>query len=341
MNMHRRTWMAAACTALALMGTSAQAQDYPVKPIRIVVPLPPGGSNDVLARILAQKMSEAFGQPVIVENKPGAAGNISTDYMAKAEGDGYTIAIAPNQTVAVNPVLYPKLPFDVIKDLQGISMLGRVPMVLVVSPKVTATTVAELIAQAKATPDKFSYASAGSGSPQHMAAEVFKSMTGTKLVHIPYKGSAPALIDVLGGTVDVMFCPINSALPHIRSGKLRALGSTGTQRLELLPNLPTVAETVPNYESDIWIGMIAPAKTPATIINKLNAELRRSLALPDVRSKLADQGIYAETSTAADFTKLIATDQKRWAVVIKFAHLVPESAPPPQQLQRPNFQELP
>ena len=324
MNKNRRTWMAAACTVLALMGGYAHAQDYPVKPIRIIVPLPPGGSNDVLARILAQKMSEAFGQPVIVENKPGAAGNISTDYMAKAEGDGYTIAIAPNQTVAVNPVLYPKLPFDVIKDLQGISMLGRVPMVLVVSPKVTATTVAELIVQAKANPDKFSYASAGSGSPQHMAAEVFKSMTGAKLMHIPYKGSAPALVDVLGGTVDVMFCPINSALPHIRSGKLRALGSTGTQRLELVPNLPTVAETVPNYESDIWIGMIAPAKTPPTIINKLNAELRRSLSLPDVKSKLADQGIYAETSTATDFTKLIAIDQKRWATVIKFANIVPE-----------------
>ena len=324
MNKNRRTWMAAACTVLALMGGYAHAQDYPVKPIRIIVPLPPGGSNDVLARILAQKMSEAFGQPVIVENKPGAAGNISTDYMAKAEGDGYTIAIAPNQTVAVNPVLYPKLPFDVIKDLQGISMLGRVPMVLVVSPKVTATTVAELIVQAKANPDKFSYASAGSGSPQHMAAEVFKSMTGAKLMHIPYKGSAPALVDVLGGTVDVMFCPINSALPHIRSGKLRALGSTGTQRLELVPNLPTVAETVPNYESDIWIGMIAPAKTPPAIINKLNAELRRSLSLPDVKSKLADQGIYAETSTATDFTKLIAIDQKRWATVIKFANIVPE-----------------
>jgi tripartite-type tricarboxylate transporter receptor subunit TctC len=324
MNINRCTWIAATCTVLALMGTSAHAQDYPIKPIRIVVPLPPGGANDVLARILAQKMSEAFGQPVIVENKPGAAGNISTDYMAKADGDGYTIAIAPNQTVAVNPVLYPKLPFDVIKDLQGISMLGRVPMVLVVSPKVTATNVAELIAQAKANPDKFSYASAGSGSPQHMAAEVFRFMTGTKLLHIPYKGSAPALVDVLGGTVDVMFCPINSALPHIRSGKLRALGSTGTQRLELVPNLPTVAETVPNYESDIWIGMIAPAKTPAAIINKLNAELKRSLALPDVKSKLADQGIYAETSTAADFTKLIATDQKRWAAVIKFANIVPE-----------------
>jgi tripartite-type tricarboxylate transporter receptor subunit TctC len=324
MSINRRTWAAALCTSFALIGVTAHAQDYPTKPIRVVVPLPPGGSNDVLARILAQKMSESFGQPVIVENKPGAAGNISTDYMARAEGDGYTIAIAPNQTVAVNPVLYPKLPFDVLKDLQGISMLGRVPMVLVVSPKVTATTVAALIAQAKANPEKFSYASAGSGSPQHMAAEVFKSMTGVKLTHIPYRGSAPALVDVLGGTVDVMFCPINSALPHIRSGKLRALGSTGTQRLELLPNLPTIAETVPNYESDIWIGMIAPAKTPPAIINKLNVELRRSLALPDVRDKLAEQGIYAESSTAADFTKLIATDQKRWAAVIKSANIVPE-----------------
>jgi tripartite-type tricarboxylate transporter receptor subunit TctC len=322
----------AGLAALALTGfvgpmaaTLSHAQDYPSKPIRIVVPLPPGGSNDVMARLLGQKMSEAFGQPVIVDNKPGAAGNISTDFMAKSEGDGYTIAIAPNQTVAVNPVLYPKLPFDVLKDLQGISMLGRVPMVLVVSPgKVNATSVTELIALAKANPDKLSYASAGSGSPQHMAAEVFKSMTSTRMAHIPYKGSVPALVDVLGGTVDVMFCPLNSALPHIRSGKLRALATTGTKRIELLPNVPTVAETVPNYESDIWIGMIASAKTPPAIINKLNAELRRSLALPDVRDKLAEQGIYVESSTPAEFTRLIAADQKRWAAVIKAANIVPE-----------------
>lgn len=322
----------AGLAALALTGfvspvavTLSHAQDYPSKPIRIVVPLPPGGSNDVMARLLGQKMSEAFGQPVIVDNKPGAAGNISTDFMAKSEGDGYTIAIAPNQTVAVNPVLYPKLPFDVLKDLQGISMLGRVPMVLVVSPgKVNASSVAELIAFAKANPDKLSYASAGSGSPQHMAAEVFKSMTSTRMAHIPYKGSVPALVDVLGGTVDVMFCPLNSALPHIRSGKLRALATTGTKRLELLPSVPTVAETVPNYESDIWIGMIASAKTPPAIINKLNAELRRSLASPEVRDKLAEQGIYVESSTPAEFTRLIAADQKRWAAVIKSANIVPE-----------------
>ena len=314
--------------ALAILAVLASplvhAQDYPSKPIHMVVPLPPGGSNDVLARLLSQKMSEAFGQPVLVENKPGAAGNIATDFVAKSAPDGYTIAIAPNQTVAVNPVLYPKLPFDVIRDIEGISMLGRVPVVLVVSPKMTVTSVTELIALAKANPDKLSYASAGSGSPQHMAAEVFKSMTGTRLTQIPYKGSAPALIDVLSGVVDVMFCPINSALPHIRSGRLRALGTTGTARLALLPDVPTIAETIPNYESDIWIGMVAPANTPPAVINKLNAELRRSLALPEVQSKLAEQGIYAESSSAADFTKLIATDQKRWAAVIKAANIQPE-----------------
>jgi tripartite-type tricarboxylate transporter receptor subunit TctC len=327
MFLSRRRGLTILCTSVAavfLCAAPAAAQDFPVKPIRIVVPLPPGGSNDVLARLLGQKMSESFGQPVVVENKPGAAGNIATDYMAKADGDGYTIAIAPNQTVAVNPVLYPKLPFDVNRDLQGISMLGRVPMVLVVSSKVTASSVSELITQLKADPGKFSYASAGAGSPQHMAAEVFKSMTDTRIAHIPYKGSAPALVDVVGGSVEVMFCPINSALPHIRSGKLKALGTTGTKRLDLLPNVPTIAETVPNYESDIWIGMVAPAKTPPAIINKLNTELRRTLALPEVRDKLAEQGIYAETSSAADFTKLIASDQKRWAAVIKAANIVPE-----------------
>ena len=309
---------------LVLCAQVALAQDFPSKPIRIIVPLPPGGSNDVLARLLAQKMSESFGQPVVVENKPGAAGNIATEYIAKSPADGYTLGIAPNQTVAVNPVLYPKLPYDAIKDLEGISMLGRVPMVLVVSSKVTAKSVAELITQVKAAPDKFTYASAGSGSPQHMAAEVFKSMTGTRLTQIPYKGSAPALIDVLGGSVDVMFCPINSALAHIRSGKLRALGTTGPTRLALLNGVPTIAETVPGFESDIWIGMVTPAKTPAAVIAKINTELRRVLALPDVKEKLADQGIDAESSTADYFTKLIASDQKRWASVIKAADIKPE-----------------
>jgi tripartite-type tricarboxylate transporter receptor subunit TctC len=324
MNIHRRLWAVTACSFIAFAGPLAQAQDYPSKPIHIIVPLPPGGSNDVLARLLGSKLSETFGQPVVVDNRPGAAGNIATDYLAKSPADGYTIGIAPNQTVAVNPVLYPKLPFDVVKDLEGVTMLGRVPMVLVVSPRIAARSVAELIAQARAAPDKLTYASAGSGSPQHMAAEVFKSMTGTRLTQIPYKGSAPALVDVLGGTVDVMFCPLNSALPHIRSGKLRALGTTGTQPVALLNGVPTIAETVPGYESDIWIGMVAPAKTPPAVVAKLNAELRRALALPDVKEKLAEQGIFAESSSAADFTRLIASDQKRWAAVIKAADIKPE-----------------
>jgi tripartite-type tricarboxylate transporter receptor subunit TctC len=323
--LQRRLAAVAAATLIVFSPALVHAQDdYPNKPIRIIVPLPPGGSNDVLARTLGAKMSETFGQPVIVENRPGASGNIGTDYLAKSAPDGYTLGIAPNQTVAVNPVLYRKLPFNVVKDLQGVSMLGSLPMVLVVSSRVSARSVAELIAQAKAAPDKLTYASAGAGSPQHMAAEVFKSMTGTKLMQVPYKGSAPALVDVLSGTVDVMFCPINSALPHIRSGKLRALGTTGTERLPLLDGVPTIAETVPGYESDIWIGMVAPARTPPSVVAKLNAELRRALALPDVKSKLAEQGIVPKSSSADDFTRLIVSDQKRWAGVIHAAGIQPE-----------------
>jgi tripartite-type tricarboxylate transporter receptor subunit TctC len=310
--------------ASALAPVIAQAQAFPDKPIHIIVPLPPGGSNDVLARIVGQEMSKTFGQPVIVENKPGAAGNIATDYIAKSAPDGYTIAIAPNQTVAVNPVLYPKLPFDASRDLTGVTMMGRVPLVLVVPPQVKANSVADVIAMAKASPDKLTFATAGSGSPQHMSAEIFKSMTGVRMTQVPYRGSVPALVDVLAGTVDMMFCPINSALPYIRSGKLRALGITGEKRLPLLPDVPTIAETLPGYESDIWIGMIAPAKTPAPVIAKLNAELRRALALPEVKDKLAEQGIFTETSTPEAFTATMAADQKRWAEVIKNANIRPE-----------------
>ncbi|NYE25052.1 tripartite tricarboxylate transporter substrate binding protein [Pigmentiphaga litoralis] len=314
----------AGALALAPLIAQAQAQAFPDKPIHIIVPLPPGGSNDVLARIVGQEMSKTFGQPVIVENKPGAAGNIATDYIAKSAPDGYTIAIAPNQTVAVNPVLYPKLPFDASRDLTGVTMMGRVPLVLVVPPQVKANSVADVIAMAKASPDKLTFATAGSGSPQHMSAEIFKSMTGVRMTQVPYRGSVPALVDVLAGTVDMMFCPINSALPYIRSGKLRALGITGEKRLPLLPDVPTIAETLPGYESDIWIGMIAPAKTPAPVIAKLNTELRRALALPEVKDKLAEQGIFTETSTPEAFTATMAADQKRWAEVIKNANIRPE-----------------
>lgn len=318
---------AVALATLAVTGASvpmAWAQDYPNKPLRIVVPFPPGGSNDVLGRVLGQKISEAMGQPVLVDNKAGAAGNIGTDFVAKAPADGYTMLVASNTGLAINPVLYPKLPFDAIKDFEPITLLGGLPIMLVVNANVKASSVTELIALAKKDPNKITYASAGAGTPQHMSAELFKSMTGTKITQVPYKGSGPALIDVIAGTVDIMFCPINSALPHIRSGKLRALGVATAKRVTLLPEVPTVAETVPGYVSDIWIGMVAPAKTPAPVIAKLNTELRKALSLPDVKDKLAEQGIEATSSTPAEFANLIAADQKRWAVVIKGAGIQPD-----------------
>ena len=318
---------AVALPALAVTGAwvpMAWAQDYPNKPLRIVVPFPPGGSNDVLGRVLGQKISEAMGQPVLVDNKAGAAGNIGTDFVAKAPADGYTLLVASNTGLAINPVLYPKLPFDAIKDFEPITLLGGLPIVLVVNANVKASSVTELIALAKKDPNKITYASAGAGTPQHMSAELFKSMTGTKITQVPYKGSGPALIDVIAGTVDIMFCPINSALPHIRSGKLRALGVATAKRVALLPEVATVAETVPGYISDIWVGIVAPAKTPAPVIAKLNTELRKALSLPDVKDKLAEQGIEATSSTPAEFANLIAADQKRWAVVIKGAGIQPD-----------------
>lgn len=318
---------AVAFPALAVTGAwvpMAWAQDYPNKPLRIVVPFPPGGSNDVLGRVLGQKISEAMGQPVLVDNKAGAAGNIGTDFVAKAPADGYTLLVASNTGLAINPVLYPKLPFDAIKDFEPITLLGGLPIVLVVNANVKASSVTELIALAKKDPNKITYASAGAGTPQHMSAELFKSMTGTKITQVPYKGSGPALINVIAGIVDIMFCPINSALPHIRSGKLRALGVATAKRVTLMPEVATVAETVPGYISDIWIGIVAPAKTPAPVIAKLNTELRKALSLPDVKDKLAEQGIEATSSTPAEFANLIAADQKRWAVVIKGAAIQPD-----------------
>lgn len=203
-------------------------------------------------------------------------------------------------------------------------MLGRLSLVLVVNANLKLQSVSELIALAKNEPGKLTYASAGAGSPQHMSAELFKSMTGTRITQVPYRGSGPALVDVLGGTVDAMFCPINSALPHIRSGKLRALGVTSARRIALLPEAPAISEAVPGYVSDIWIGMVVPAKTPASVVTRLNTELRRALAMPDVKEKLAEQGIEAAPSTSAELSALIAADQKRWAAVIKSAGIQPD-----------------
>lgn len=321
----RRTFLGAGAALVAGL-TPAFAQDvFPSRPVRLVVPYTPGGSNDVIARLLGQHLSVSWSQPVIVDNKAGAAGNIGSDFVAKAPADGYTLLITNNNTMSINPVLFPKLPFDAEKDFEQVTLLGTVPVLLVVNPNLKVTTVKELIALAKSQPGRLSYASSGVGSPQHMAAELFKSMTATHILNIPYKGAASAVTDLLGGQVDMQFGAINSLLPHVRSGRLRAIGVAGARRADLLPDVPTIAEAgVPGFETDIWLGLAAPAKTPRPVIEKINREVRRILALPDVRDKLAEQGIYAQTSSPADMAALAAVDRKRWDHVIKNAGLKPE-----------------
>lgn len=318
---NRRVLGSWALAGLLCLTTAVHAQSYPNKAVRLIDNYPPGGSTDVVARVLAQEMSSTFGQPFVVENRPGAAGNIGTDYVAKAKPDGYVLGIAPNTTVSVNPVLYSKLPFDVRKDLTGVGMLARVPMVLVVSEHSKLANIDDVVAAGRAG-GTLTYASAGSGTPHHLAAEIFQSLTNTRLTHVPYKGSAPALVDLLSGQVNIMFNPINSALPFIQSGKLKALGVTSAKRLASLPNVPTVAEKIPNFSiGDIWIGLVVPAQTPRAVIEQLNAETKRIIALPRVRESLARQGIEAESSSVEDFNRLMDAERGHWADVIKRANI--------------------
>ncbi len=308
------------------MTAPARAADaYPQQPLHIVDAYPPGGSTDVLARIVGQELAASLGQPVVVENRPGAAGNIGTSYVARAKKDGYTLGIAPNQTVAVNPVLYSKLSFDAGRDLTGVSLLARLPMVLVVKSESKIGSIEGLITAATNEPEKITFASAGAGSPQHMSAAVFQALTRTHLTHVPYKGTTPALTDVLSGTVDFMFCPLNSALPYIQNGRLKALGVTSVNRIDSLPNVPAIIEKVPTFESDIWVGMVVPTGTPAAIVTKLNGEIRRILAFPSVKQSLKHQGITAEASTVEEFNALIKNERERWAKIIVESNITIDS----------------
>jgi tripartite-type tricarboxylate transporter receptor subunit TctC len=296
------------------------AQPYPSKPIRLIVPFTPGGSNDVVARVVGQKLSEAWKQPVVVENKPGAGGNIGAEAAARSAPDGYTFLIAANNVLAINPSLYDKVPFDPLKDFAPVTLLGTLPILLVVNPAVPPKSVQELIAFGKSSSDGLTYASGGSGTPQHLSAELFKSMTGVKMVHIPYKGNAPAMTDVLSGQVQMLLSPVNSVLPHVKTGRLRALGVASTSRLPYLPEVPTIAEAgVPGYRSDIWLALVAPAGTPKDIIEKMQREVASVLAQADVKEKLAAQGIEPATSSPEEVTELIKDDLARWAKVIKEA----------------------
>jgi tripartite-type tricarboxylate transporter receptor subunit TctC len=297
----------------------AAAQIYPAKPVRMVVPLVPGGSVDTMARVLAQKMSESMGQQVFVDNRGGAGGNIGTEHVVRAPPDGYTI-MTVSMTLVVNQYLYPKLPFDVVRDLAPISLIGAVPLMLTVHPSVPAKSVQEMIALAKKHPGKLNYASSGKGTNSHLSMELFKALTGTDIVAVPYRGGGPGQIALLAGEVDVGFNNPVNVMPHIKSGKVRALAISSTKRSSIAPDLPTIAEAgVPGYTFTTWYGVLAPAATPAPLINALNGHIVKAMQSPDIAARFAHEGAELIASSPAQFAVHIKAESARWGKVVKEA----------------------
>jgi tripartite-type tricarboxylate transporter receptor subunit TctC len=310
--------------AVASLGIGAQAaeQAYPSRPIRIIVPQSAGASTDLVARLMAQKMAEGFGHPVIVDNRPGAGSILGTDLVAKATPDGYTLLVVAS-SITLNPSMHKKLPFDPVRDLAPITQLSAFPNMLTVHPSVPVTTVKELIALAKAKPGQINYGSSGSGTGTHLSAELFKYMTGVDMVHIPYKGGGPAVTALLAGQVQLNFATIPSVLPHVRNGRLRAIAVTTAKRSPAAPEVPTIAESgVPGYDHGPWNGMLAPAKTPATIIAKLNQEAARVLQTPEMKAVLAKDGSEPVGNKPEEFGAIIKNETAKWAKVIKAAGIV-------------------
>jgi tripartite-type tricarboxylate transporter receptor subunit TctC len=305
-----------------IAASSAWAQSYPGKPIRFVSPYVPGGTTDILARLLGAKMHETWGQPVVVENRAGAGGNIGADVVAKAAPDGYTLLMGALGPLAANVSLFSKLPYDPARDLAPVALIASVPLVLVVHPSLPVKNTREFIALVKARPGQFNYASAGPGSPQHMTAELLKFTVKLDMTHVPYKGSGAALTDLMGGQIPFAFESMIAAIPYVKSGRLRALAVTSAKRSPTLPEVPTVSESgVPGFESIAWYGVVAPAGTPADIIAKLNAEMKRIVALPDIRPKLADMGTENVTGTPEQFGQLIRSEILKWGRVAKLANI--------------------
>lgn len=312
--MHMRVVVLA---ALFCVSGGAAAQAWPAKPIRYIVPFPPAGATDILARIVADKITGPLGQPVVVENRPGAAGNVGTEMVVKAPADGYTILQA---TVAqsISETLYAKLSFSFERDLAPVALIALVPNVMIVHPDVPAKTVQEFIALAKSRPGKINFASSGSGTSIHMSAEMFKMMTGVDIVHIPYKGSGPALADLLGGQVSVMFDNLTSSIGYIKAGRLRAIAVTTSKRYPELPEIPTIAESgVAGYEASAWFGIVAPRAIPKEIVGRINAEVNRAIALADMKEKLLQQGAEATPLTPEQFGAFIHNEVVKWAKVVK------------------------
>lgn len=309
-----RTLAFALLVSLALTG-SAPAADYPVRAVKWVVPYPPGGTTDVLARVMSQWLSEKMGQPFLIENKAGGGNNIGVDYVVHAAPDGYTMLLV-NPANGINTTLYKKLPFNFLTDIAPVAGIVRTPNVMEVTASFPAKTVAEFIAYCKAHPGKINMASSGSGTSVHLSGELFKTMTGCDMLHVPFKGAGPALTELIAGNVNVMFDNLPSSIGHIKGGRLRALGVTSAEREPSLPGVPTIAETVPGYEATAWFGIGMPKGTPAEIIAKVNAEVNRALADPAMLGRLAELGGKPIIGTPADFGKVIADETAKWAKVV-------------------------
>lgn len=322
---HRRQFLHLASGAVALPALSriASAQTYPTRPVRLVVGFAAGQAIDILARLIAQSLSERFGQQFIVENRPGGGGNIATEAVVRAPPDGYTL-LAVGSNNMINATLYEKLNFDFIRDIALVASIYRVPQVMEVNPSFPAKTLPELIAYAKANPGKINFASAGNGSVAHVTAELFKMMAGVNMQHVPYRGAAPALTDLLGGQVHLMFDNIPSSIEHIRAGRLRPLAVTATARLEGLPDVPTVADFLPGFETSAWAGIGAPKNTPAEIIDRLNRETNAALADPKLKARVADLGGMVFPLSPAEYEKRVAEETEKWGKVVKFSGARPD-----------------
>ena len=325
MKLPRRQFLHLAAGAAALPAVSrfARAQGYPSRPVRIVVGFPAGGGSDITARLMGQWLSERLGQPFVVENRPGAATNIATEAVVRAPADGYTLLLFGSSS-AINATFYDKLPFNLIRDISPVAGINRVPYVIVVNPSVPAKSVPEFVTYAKANPGKINMASSGNGSVQHVSGELFKIMTGISLVHVPYRGAAPALTDLISGQVQVMFDAVSSSIEYIRAGKLRALAMTTATRSDALPDLPTISDFVPGYETSSWSGIGAPKNTPVEIVDKLNKEINAALADPKVKARLADLGSVPMPLSSADFGNLISESVEKWGKVIRTANIKAE-----------------
>jgi len=325
MKLARRSFLhlAAGAAALPAVSRMSWAQAYPTRPVRWIVGAPPGGALDIVARLMGQWLSERLGQPFVIENRPGAGTNIGTEAVAKAPPDGYTLLLISTPS-AINATLYEKLNFNFIRDIAPVATITRQPFVMVVNPSVPAKTVPEFIAYAKANPGQINMASAGNGTGPHVAGELFKMMAGVDMVHVPYRGSGPALTDLLGAQVQVLFSTMPSSIEHVRSGKLRALAVTTATRAEALPDIPTVADFVPGYEASGWYGVGVPKNTPAEIVDTLNKAINAGFAESKLKARLADLGGTVLAGSPSDFGKLIADETEKWAKVVKFAGLKPE-----------------